>query len=206
MSQVSTPEQVYKDMNQNPGALKEGLNTITETCIDFANECIREGASGIFFGIGGGGRLWVDLNKQQLETWALKYDKQILEAIDAPIKLLHICSTIDGNPQDNGELMEAGWFKKYPVNAINWDSQSFTSITKAKDIYKDEFCIVGGLDHKNLLRKGTPEEVFKEASIILENEKDGGFIMGPGCTVFQDMPIENFNAIGKAIIKNGYCK
>jgi len=49
---VSEPSRVYKDMNEQPSALKEGLETITQTTIDFAKECVAEGATGIFFGIG----------------------------------------------------------------------------------------------------------------------------------------------------------
>ena len=33
---------------------------------------------------------------------------------------------------------------------------------------------------------------------------DGGFMLGPGCTVYQDMPRENYNAVGRAVIKYGY--
>jgi uroporphyrinogen decarboxylase len=34
----------------------------------------------------------------------------------------------------------------------------------------------------------------------------GGFMLGPGCTVYQDMPRENYNAVGRAVIRHGYYK
>ena len=204
MNGVSTPEQVLKDMIESPDALKKGLETITTTTIDFAKACIDAGASGIFFGIGGGGRIWREFDTMQLENYALRYDKRILDSVKAPIKLMHICSTGEGNPE---KLMREGWFKKYPVTSINWASHSWASLKMGKEIYGDRFCICGGLDHENLLRSGTPKQV--EAAVkktIEECAEDGGFMLGPGCTVFQDMPIENYNAVGRAVQKFGNYK
>ena len=116
---VGTPERVMEDMKKNPDALKQGLETITETTIDFAKACVDTGIQGIFYGIGGGGRIWKEFSVPELEKWALAYDKKVLEAVDCEIKMLHICSTPEGNAQDQN-LMESGWFKKYPVDIINW--------------------------------------------------------------------------------------
>ena len=133
MNGVSTPNQVLNDMKENPDALKRGLEIITQTTIDFAKSCIDAGAPGIFFGIGGGGLIWKTLDKKQLETYALGYDKKILDAVDCPIKFMHICSTPEGDPQ---KLFEDGWFKKYPVNAINWASHTWTPAMKGKEILR----------------------------------------------------------------------
>jgi uroporphyrinogen decarboxylase len=204
MNGVGTPERVIEDMDDNPDALKEGLKTITETTKDFAKACVDSGATGIFLGIGGGGRIWLDLSKKQLEEYALGYDKEILESVDCPIKLLHICSTPEGNAQDPG-LMEDGWFTKYPVTAINWDVHDFTPLKRGKEVYGDAFCIVGGLNHRKTLRNGNPEEVEEEVKkAIRDAGENGGFMLGPGCTVFQDMPLANYNAVGRAAIKYGY--
>lgn len=203
MNGVSTPEQVYKDMEENPDALKQGLDIITETTIDFTKECVAEGATGIFFGIGGGGRIWKDLTKAQLEEYALGFDKKVLESVDCPIKFMHVCSTPAGNAQDQG-LMEEGWFKKYPVDCINWDAHDYTWLDKGKKIYGDRFAICGGLNRGTTLRTGTPAQVEEEVKKAIEDAgKNGGFILGPGCTVYQDMPIKNFNAVGRAAIKYG---
>ena len=206
MNGISTPEQVMKDMQENPGALKEGLDTITQSTIEFAKACVDAGASGMFFGIGGGGRIWREFTLDQLDEYALGYDKQVLEAVDAPIKMMHICSTPEGNAQDKG-LMDKGWFKKYPVDAINWDSSHYTPMGEGKKMYGDKFCIVGGLNRATTLRKGTPKDVEKEVKQVIEEAGEGGgFMLGPGCTVYQDMPRQNYNAVGRAAIKYSYYK
>jgi uroporphyrinogen decarboxylase len=204
MNGVSTPDQVLKDMKENPDALKQGLETITQTTIDLTKACIDAGASGIFFGIGGGGRIWKALDKKQLETYALGYDKKILEAVKCPIKFMHICSTKEGNPE---KLMEEGWFKKYPVDALNWASHTWTPVRKGVEIYGDQFCICGGLDHEALLRTGTPQQVEAATKKVIDDCAEGGnFMLGPGCTVYSNMPIANYNAIGRAVCKYGAYK
>ncbi len=202
---VSTCERVYADMKSHPDALKEGLETIAQTCVDFGRSCIDEGATGIFYGMGGGGEIWSRMNRNQLEEYALHYDKKVLDGIkDAPIKLLHICSSEQENPEKNGGLMEEGWFKQYPVNAINWWDARFTPCSVAKKIYGDKFCIVSGIDQKHTMRYGTPKEVEEEVKASIESAAEGGgFIIGPGCTLYQDTPLANFNAAARAVDKYG---
>jgi len=204
MNGVGTPERVLEDMRNNPDSLKEGLETITGTTLEFAKACIDAGIQGIFFGIGGGGRIWREFSLDELERWTLAYDKKILEAVDCEIKMLHICSTQEGNPEDKG-LMEAGWFKKYPVDIINWDAHTFTWIDRAKEIYGDKFAICGGLDRNGALRRGDVPQIEEEVKKAIHDAGEGGgFMLGPGCTVYQDQPRRSYNAVGRAAIKFGY--
>lgn len=201
---VSRPEQVYADMEKQPDALKEGLETIAQTCIEFANACVAEGAAGIFFGIGGGGDIWSRMTVEQLEEYALSYDRKVLEAVDAPIRLLHICSNDRENPQKDGGLMEKGWFAKYPVDAINWWDSSFTHLKTAKEVYGDRFCLVGGVDQRKTILHGTPRQVEEEVKAAIEGaSKGGGLIIGPGCTLSQGTPLANYNAVGRAVARYG---
>jgi uroporphyrinogen decarboxylase len=205
---VSGPERVYTDMAENPDALKEGLETITQTTIDFAKEVMAEGATGVFFGIGGGGDIWSRMTREQLEEYALSYDKKVLDAVsNAPIKLLHICSASGEDPQKDGGYMEEGWFKNYPVDAINWDDALFTPVEKAKEIYGDKFCIVGGVNRMKTLLEGTSQQVEAAVKDAIERAGGGGgFIVGPGCTLNAYTPRENYNAVARAVEKYGRYK
>ena len=205
---ISDPDRVYTDMKEQPDALKEGLETITQTTIDFAKECVAEGASGVFFGIGGGGDIWSRMTREQLEDYALYYDKKILDAVrDVPIKLLHICSAKGEDPEKDGGLMENGWFKKYPVDAINWYDSSFTPLEKAKEIYGNKFCLVGGVDQRETLLNGSPQQVEATVKDAIERAgKRGGFMIGPGCTLNAETPLANYNAVARAVEKYGRYK
>ena len=204
MNGVGTPERVIEDMKKDSDSFKQGLEVITETTIDFAKACIDTGIQGIFYGIGGGGRIWRDLTVPQLEEYALGYDKKVLEALDCEIKMMHICSTPQGNAQDQG-LMESGWFKKYPVDMINWDTHDYTWLSKGKEIYGDKFAICGGLDRSyNSMRSGKIEQVEADVKKAIEDAGEGGgFMLGPGCTVYQDQPRASYNAVGRAVVKYG---
>ena len=202
---VSDPQRVYADMAEQPDALKEGLETITQTTIDFARECVAEGATGVFFGVGGGGDIWSKMTKGQLEEYALHYDRMVLDAVrDAPVKLLHICSNAEENPQKDGGLMEDGWFKEYPVDAINWWDSSFTPLERAKEVYGDKFCVVGGVDQRETMLRGTPQQVEAQVKDAIERAGEGGGLMiGPGCTLSQETPLANYNAVARAVEKYG---
>ena len=204
---VSDPERVYADMEDQPDTLREGLQTIAQTCIDFARECVDEGATGIFFGIGGG-QIWSRMSLEQLEEYTLRYDRMVLDALrDVPIKLLHICSNDVENPQKNGGLMEEGWFKKYPVDAINWWDWNFTPIQTAKKVYREKLCLVAGVDHRHTMLQGAPQQVAAEVKAAIDGAgKGGGFIVGSGCTLNQYTPLANYNAVGRAVEKYGRYK
>ena len=204
MNGIGTPERVLEDIKDNPDSLEQGLETITETTIDFTKACIDAGATGIFFGIGGGGRIWKEFTVPQLDEYAYNYDKKVLEAVDCDIKMMHICSTPQGSPQDQN-LMESGWFRKYPVDMINWDAHEYTWLDKAKEIYGDKFAICGGLDRSHSMRKGDITAIEADVKTAVEDAGEGGgFMLGPGCTVYQDMPRISYNAVGRAAIKYGY--
>lgn len=203
-AQVSTPDRVYDDMKSHPDALKEGLETIAQTCIDFAKACINEGAPGIFYGIGGGGQTWSRMDRRQLEEFQLPYDKKVLDAVrDLPIKVLHVCGKTGEDPQTNGGLMETGWFKQYAVNAISWMDTRFTPAAVAKKVYGDKFCLCTGLD-QDLTRSGTPEQIEGHVKKSIDAAgKGGGFMIASGCTVLTPAPLQNINAVGRAVEKYG---
>jgi len=205
---VSTPDRVYADMKSHPDALKEGLETITQTCIEMARAVVDEGATGISYGIGGGGEFWSRLNKSQFEEYGLHYDKKILAAVkDAPILMFHPCGKWKEDPQKSCGLMESGWFRQYPVNTIRWYDRQHTPLPVGKKIYGDIFCIAGGVDEQRTLRKGTPQEVESQVKEAIESAAEGGgFILTPGCTVLADTPLENINAMGRAVEKYGRYK
>ena len=204
VDQLSNWQQVRADMNSHPDALREGLETISQTCIDFGRACIDEGASGVFYGLGGGGNIWSKFKLPELEGFGLRYDRKVLEALkDAPIRLLHICSNKNGeDPQTRGGLMESGWFKQYPVNAINWWDANFTPLSVGKRVYGDRFCIVGGLD-QDVMRTAIPEQIETSVRAAIEEGGYEGFMISPGCTLYQDTPLQNFIAVGKAAQRHG---
>lgn len=196
---VSDPETFHKHLAMHSDAVMKGLEIINESNKEFMKAAMDEGCHGFFYGIAGRGGYWSRFTRRQLEEITLKLDKDALTSVDAPIKMLHICNTLDENPEKNGALMTSGWFKQYPVNIINWWDHHFTPAAEAKKVYKDKFCIAAGLDHRKTLMS-TPDAIMAEAKQAIESAgKGGGFILAGGCTVSSEAPLATYNAVGKAV-------
>lgn len=196
---VSDPETFHRHLEEHPQAVMKGLEIINESNKEFMKAAAEEGCPGFFYGIAGRGSYWSRFTKRQLEEITLKLDRDALNCVDSEIKMLHICNTLDENPEKNGGLMMRGWFKQYPVNIINWWDHHFVPAHKAKEVYKDDFCIAAGLDHKKTLM-GQPEAIMAEARHAIETAgKDGGFILTGGCTVSSQAPLATYNEVGRAV-------
>ena len=50
--------------------------------------------------------------------------------------------------------------------------------------------------------EGVVEAEVRKA--IADAGEGGGFMLGPGCTVYQDMPRANYNAVGRAVSRYGW--
>jgi uroporphyrinogen-III decarboxylase len=54
------------------------------------------------------------------------------------------------------------------------------------------------------MRHGSPQQVENQVKAAIDADSSGGgFILGPGCTLYQDTPLENMNAVGRTIEKYG---
>ena len=195
---VSNPETFHKHLAEHPDAVMKGLETINESNIEFMKAAVDAGCHGFFYGIAGRGGYWSKFTKQQLNDITLKLDKKAL-GVDSELQMLHICNTLDENPEKDGGLMTEGWFNEYPVNILNWWDHHFTPLKEAKQVYGGKKCIAGGLDHKKTLM-GTPEAILAESKQAIEDAAEGGgFILAGGCTVSHEAPLANYNAVGKAV-------
>ena len=79
-----------------------------------------------------------------------------------------------------------------------------TDIRKAKEILKGHMCIKGNVN-STLLRLGSPAEVTGEVRNLIDDlAPGGGFILGSGCEVPLDAPLENVQAMIGAVKKYGW--
>jgi uroporphyrinogen-III decarboxylase len=55
------------------------------------------------------------------------------------------------------------------------------------------------------MRKGDVKQVEADVKKAIDDAAEGGgFMLGPGCTIYQDQPRASYNAVGRAVIKYGY--
>jgi len=79
-----------------------------------------------------------------------------------------------------------------------------TDLRAAKEATRGKVCVLGMVDPANVLHRGTPalvEEKTAEALDILA--PGGGFIVGPGCALVPETPVENVAAMIECARRRG---
>ena len=165
---------IKRFIQENPEELHYGLTIITETLADYVRQCARAGADGLFYTTTAYGTFDV-FTEEEYKTFGVPYDLAILQAaIDegADLNILHIC-------RDNIML---DLLSDYPVQIINYESTAPRNPSLKEALAKTDKALWGGLDQRQVLPKGTPEEVKAQAREALEQTGGRRFILGPGCT------------------------
>ncbi|HUP27474.1 MAG TPA: uroporphyrinogen decarboxylase family protein [Chloroflexia bacterium] len=174
---------LLKVIEHDPQALKDALEVITETFTNFSRECVKAGASGIFFATTD----WASrdmLNEDQWEEWGKPYDLRVLQAVqDAPFNVLHVC-------KDNNLLY---CLAEYPVHAINWAVGSPGNPGLRDVQLNTDKTVIGGYMNETL-QGATPAEITAEARLAREQTGGRRWILGPACAIPIDCPEENIRA------------
>jgi uroporphyrinogen decarboxylase len=79
-------------------------------------------------------------------------------------------------------------------------------MAEAKRLVGDRVCLMGNLDPSEVLHRGSPERVEREAqSVISAAAPAGGLILGSGCEVSPLTPVENIRAMVSCGHRHAYC-
>ena len=187
-------DRVFADLRIHQAELKQGLETIAETTLQFALEALKAGASGVFFAtkLANHRSLSIDEYKEFGEP----YDRLILEGLppSAQIQILHI----------HGEDIMFEYMAEYPVNAISWhDQTTFPSFSEARQYFQG--LLVGGINEWQTLLPGPVEAIRNEIENAMSMTGGRGFMFAPGCVLPIDVPErhleflrEEFSRITKA--------
>jgi uroporphyrinogen decarboxylase len=160
------------DLKENPQAVTDALEAITETILAFAEACFREGAEGFFYSIQAASATFH--TEEEYARFGEPYDRRILEAVQARSKLtiLHC----------HGERLMFDRLARLPAHAWNWDDR------RAGPSLRDGLAcvpgaVLGGLDQWGALRDGSPEAALAEARDALAQTGERGVILGAGCVL-----------------------
>ncbi|MEM0449714.1 MAG: uroporphyrinogen decarboxylase family protein [Methanomassiliicoccales archaeon] len=179
---------IYKD----PELVNYILRTVTESSIAYLEHIVKMGISETFIENGSAGGEMVSL--ATYETFDRKYLAELLGLCEKlGLKtILHNCAA---EPFYESQLELRPNALHVHLNAV--DAEVLFSLLKGKT------CVMAGIDHSNLLFKGTPGQVETEVKRILNIWKEGdGLIMAPGCELPFKTPIENINRLREATIFN----
>ncbi|QDV62084.1 uroporphyrinogen decarboxylase family protein [Crateriforma conspicua] len=167
-------------------AIRHALEVAAESLIRFGKACWDAGADIIHCG---DSLASCDMiSPSTYERFALPYEQKVFQAWrDHGItgSLLHICG-------DSTRVLDM--YAKSGAAIVEVDNMVDLSV--AKQILGDRVALMGNVHTINDLLQGTPESVEEASRRCIENVGGGNhFILGSGCIVPRDTPIENLQAM-----------
>ncbi len=190
-------ECLFKTIAEKPVRVHKALETITETTIRFVRLNIEAGVSGFFFASQlANYRFMTDA---QYDEYGQRYDMQVMEAFQEKtwLNIVHIHSF---TPEQEKSMFAR--LADYPVNCINWhDRWAGPSLAEARKL--TDKCLIGGINEEQYFNKVNFIEVYEHVRQAVELGGTTGFMLGPGCTIYEDTPLENYLAARIAAEKYG---
>jgi uroporphyrinogen decarboxylase len=184
-------------LQEDPEAVKKGLEVATECLMIFVQECIRMGVDGFYHCTQGGeSRRFRD--PALFTEYVKPFDLVVMREMDrrCPFNILHIC---DYHRDEYGGYDDLEPFLDYPGHVVNCSSHIGGKMLSGAEIsQRFDRPFMGGMDRKGVLATGTEAMARKAAREVLQ-DATGQFILGADCTVPGGTAWENLRgAIDKA--------
>lgn len=190
-------KKLFQSMEQCPDKVHQALQSITETTIQFIKENISLGVSGFFFASQLANYRFMD--DAAYDRFGEKYDLQVIEAYrtETWFNVVHIHSF---TPEPEKSMFTR--LSNYPVNCINWhDRWAGPSLSEARKL--TDKCLIGGINEEQFFNKIDYSLVYEHVREAVAEGGYRGFMLGPGCTIYEDTPLDNYLAAKIAAVKYG---
>jgi uroporphyrinogen decarboxylase len=168
-------------LQENPEAVRKGLEIITSSLMLFVKECIRAGVDGFYASTQGGeaGRFQ---DPHLFQQYVKPYDLILMDEIkrSCVLNILHVCDY-------NGLYADLSAYLDYPGHVVNCNAQLTGGRKSWKEIARlfNRPCM-GGLDRHGVIVSGSPHEIGKAVEQVLSEAPDR-FILGADCTLPNDI-------------------
>jgi uroporphyrinogen decarboxylase len=180
---------IFELLRSHPEEFKQGLEVITESLRNYVKAVIDVGAAGIFLAVNGA---TTDVfTQEEFREFVKPYGVQVLDAIKekSVFNIVHI----------HGENLMFDEITDYPVHALSWEHlHTFPSLSEARKM--TDSCFIGGIDER-LTTMFHPDDLEAQIETALRETKGEKFILGPGCSLPPEMPVELIDIIYRAIRK-----
>jgi MtaA/CmuA family methyltransferase len=173
---------IMTDFFEDAGFVRELFEFATELGLRFARAQIEAGVD--LMGIGDAAASLVGPRIYEEFVWP--HEKRLVDGIHklgAAVRL-HICG-------DTRKILEG--MGRLGAEMIDLDYPSPVSLAKEKMGSKQVIC--GNINPVSVLRDASPEEIYKAVKNCHEEAGDN-FIVGAGCEVTRDTPLENIKVLG----------
>ena len=176
----ATAPVLKQHLEENPEAVKKGMEILTESQLLFVRACIREGVDGFYMSTQGSEAKRYGDSKIFAE-YIKPYDLVSMREIQKRCRfnILHVCDYVAPYANYNAVY-------DYPGHVINCNVQLTGGAMAAGEIAK-RFGkpFMGGMDRHGVLAKGSAEEVAAEIRRVV-SDAPRQMILGADCTVAGD--------------------
>lgn len=168
---------LLKHLEEDPEAVKRGMEILTESQMIFVRACIQAGVDGFYTSTQGSekGRL---KSPKMFADYVKPYDLVAMKEVNksCPFNILHVCDYMA--PYENYDIV-----RDYPGHVVNCNTKLTGGELSPQDIAKFfKRPYMGGMDRHGILAKGTPSQVEAEIKRVVKSAP-GQFILGADCTV-----------------------
>lgn len=193
-------DRLLLDIVENPGLVKQALDVITETNINFVKANIDAGVDGFFFATQCATKNL--FTEEEYKQFGETYDLKVIESFNSEtwFNIVHI----------HGDNIMFDLLANYPVNCLSWhDRWTLPSLQEARKITNK--CLLGGIrevpyydENKRVIRNsllldGTVSEIENHVKEAIEQVNGKGLIIGPGCVANQNTPETSIYALKRGI-------
>jgi uroporphyrinogen decarboxylase len=171
-------------LQENPQAVSQGLEIMTENVIRLVRGCQQAGVDGFYVSTQGGEAFRfpnTDLFRKYIKPTDLAVWAEIQSC---PFNILHICDY-------EGGYADLTPFLDYPGHVVNSSlklGDRTLSASELSDLFKRPF--MGGLERKGLIASGSPQDIHRNVETLLAQAPDR-FILAADCTVPAGTPWDN---------------
>jgi uroporphyrinogen decarboxylase len=175
-------------LEENPDAVRKGLEAITASLMRFVKECVRLGVDGFYASTQGGeaGRF---RDAGVFIRHVKPFDLVLMDEMKRTclFNILHVCDY-------NAPYSTLTPFTDYPGHVVNCNPRLTGGALPWAEIARmfGRPCM-GGLDRHGIMAKAGPAEVAREAVRVLEGASRP-FMLGADCTLPGDIKWENIRA------------
>ncbi|MCL4251448.1 MAG: hypothetical protein KJ065_25075 [Anaerolineae bacterium] len=176
---------LIRHLNEDPEAVRQGMEIITDSLLFFVRECVRLGVDGFYHSTQGGeGGRFAD--QRIFDHYIRPLDLVLMNEANAtcPFNILHVCDYLRS-------YEDFAPFVDYPGHIVNSPLQvgdQMLTPAEAAALFKRPY--MGGMERKGTLATGTPEQIRAEAQAVIAGAPDH-FMLAADCTVPNDTPWDN---------------
>ncbi len=174
---VTSDETVTAHIQENPGAVRRGMEIITGSVLEFIKECARLGLDGFYTSTQGGedGRF---ADRALFDECVRPFDLALMEQANrlCPFNILHVCDY-------RLPYSDLSPYVDYPGHVVSAPMQltgGMMSSRQVADLFKRP--IMGGMDRLGVIASGSHSQVVQAADEVLRDAPER-FILGADCTV-----------------------